>query len=110
MSLDICQIALHQLIKRDEQTLEVVLRDSLLGTDNIVHEMMAELHRIYGAKSKAFATFNQASKLAEALVSLRKGDENFWDLVVRQQFVCGMNWQNIHLQKVGWYCFVNIVI
>jgi len=36
MSLDICQIALHQLIKRDEQTLEVVLRDSLLGTDNIV--------------------------------------------------------------------------
>jgi len=28
--------------------------------------MMAELHRIYGAKSKAFATFNQASELAEA--------------------------------------------
>lgn len=77
MSLDICQIALHQLIKRDEQTLEVVLRDSLLGTDNIVQEMMAELHRIYSAKSKAFATFNQASELAEALVSLRKGDENF---------------------------------
>ncbi|HGJ5874046.1 MAG TPA: nucleoid-associated protein YejK [Arsenophonus apicola] len=77
MSLDICQIALHQLIKRDEQTLEVVLRDSLLGTDNIVQEMMAELHRIYSVKSKAFATFNQASELAEALVSLRKGDENF---------------------------------
>ncbi|WP_032114646.1 nucleoid-associated protein YejK [Candidatus Arsenophonus nilaparvatae] len=77
MSLDICQIALHQLIKRDEQTLEVVLRDSLLGTDNIVQEMMAELHRIYGAKSKAFATFNQASELAEALVALRKEDENF---------------------------------
>ncbi len=30
MSLDINQIALHQLIKRDEQTLELVLRDSLL--------------------------------------------------------------------------------
>ncbi len=30
MSLEINQIALHQLIKRDEQTLEVVLRDSLL--------------------------------------------------------------------------------
>ncbi|WP_313287728.1 hypothetical protein, partial [Leclercia sp.] len=27
MSLDINQIALHQLIKRDEQTLELVLRD-----------------------------------------------------------------------------------
>ena len=30
MSLDINQIALHQLIKRDEQNLELVLRDSLL--------------------------------------------------------------------------------
>ncbi|MFV9997433.1 MAG: nucleoid-associated protein YejK [Arsenophonus endosymbiont of Dermacentor nuttalli] len=77
MSLDICQIALHQLIKRDEQTLEVMLRDSLLSTNNIVQEMMAELHRIYGAKSKAFATFNQGSELAEALIALRKGDENF---------------------------------
>jgi nucleoid-associated protein len=28
MSLDIDQIALHQLIKRDEQNLELVLRDS----------------------------------------------------------------------------------
>ena len=28
MSLDIDQIALHQLVKRDEQTLDVVLRDS----------------------------------------------------------------------------------
>ena len=31
MSLDINQIALHQLIKRDEQNLELVLRDSLKG-------------------------------------------------------------------------------
>jgi nucleoid-associated protein len=30
MSLDIEQIALHQLNKRDEQTLDVVLRDTLL--------------------------------------------------------------------------------
>ncbi|KTG55283.1 hypothetical protein AB1Y56_27180, partial [Klebsiella pneumoniae] len=28
MSLDIDQIALHQLIKRDEQNLELVLRES----------------------------------------------------------------------------------
>ncbi|MSE19314.1 hypothetical protein GKC49_30715, partial [Pantoea agglomerans] len=30
MSLDIDQIALHQLIKRDENQLELALRDSLL--------------------------------------------------------------------------------
>ena len=52
MSLDIDQIALHQLVKRDEQTLDVVLRDSL-PTNAAVEEMMAELHRVYSAKSKA---------------------------------------------------------
>lgn len=52
MSLDIDQIALHQLIKRDEQTLDVVLRDSLLPTNAVVEEMMAELHRVYSAKVK----------------------------------------------------------
>ena len=53
MSLEINQIALHQLIKRDEQTLEVVLRDSLLEPTATVVEMMAELHRVYSAKNKA---------------------------------------------------------
>ena len=51
MSLEINQIALHQLIKRDEQTLEVVLRDSLLEPTATVVEMMAELHRVYSVGS-----------------------------------------------------------
>ncbi len=55
MSLEINQIALHQLIKRDEQTLEVVLRDSLLEPTPTVVEMMAELHRVYSAKIKPMA-------------------------------------------------------
>ena len=42
MSLDINQIALHQLIKRDEQNLELVLRDSLLEPTETVVEMVAE--------------------------------------------------------------------
>ncbi len=50
MSLDINQIALHQLIKRDEQNLELVLRDSLLEPTATVVDMMAELHRVYSAK------------------------------------------------------------
>lgn len=77
MSLDIDQIALHQLIKRDEQTLDVVLRDSLLPTNAAVEEMMAELHRVYSAKSKAYGLFNEQSELADALRSCRKGDEDF---------------------------------
>lgn len=77
MSLDIDQIALHQLVKRDEQTLDVVLRDSLLPTNAAVEEMMAELHRVYSAKSKAYGLFNEESELADALRTCRKGDENF---------------------------------
>ncbi|MBD2810391.1 nucleoid-associated protein YejK [Xenorhabdus sp. Vera] len=77
MSLEITQIALHRLIKRDEQTLEVILRDSLLDANQVVEEMMAELHRVYSAKSKAYGLFNEESELAESLRHLRKGDEDF---------------------------------
>jgi len=77
MSLDIDQIALHQLVKRDEQTLDVVLRDSLLPTNAAVEEMMAELHRVYSAKSKALGLFNEGSELAEALRTCRKVDKDF---------------------------------
>ena len=77
MSLDIIQIALHQLIKRDEQTLEVVLRDTPLEKTAIVEEMMAELHRVYSAKSKAYGVFNEESELSEALRLQRQGEEEF---------------------------------
>ncbi|CNI39226.1 nucleoid-associated protein YejK [Yersinia ruckeri] len=77
MSLDIDQIALHQLIKRDEQTLDVTLRDSLLPANAVVEEMMTELHRVYSAKSKAYGLFNEQSELADALKRCRKGDEDF---------------------------------
>ena len=77
MSVDIDQIALHQLIKRDEQTLELVLRDSLLPSPAAVSEMMEELHRVYSAKSKAFGLFNEESELADALRNCRKGENDF---------------------------------
>ncbi|XPE64822.1 hypothetical protein ACNKHU_13435 [Shigella flexneri] len=42
LSLDIDQIALHQLIKRDQQNLELVLRDTLLEPTEPVVEMVAD--------------------------------------------------------------------
>ena len=77
MSLEINQIALHQLIKRDEQTLEVVLRDSLLEPTATVVEMMAELHRVYSAKNKAYGLFSDESELADSLRLQRQGEEDF---------------------------------
>ncbi|PKC35495.1 nucleoid-associated protein NdpA [Pantoea ananatis 15320] len=77
MSLDIDQIALHQLIKRDENQLELVLRDSLLPATNTVEAMVEELHRVYSAKSKAYGLFNAESELADALRNCRKGNDDF---------------------------------
>lgn len=77
MSLDIDQIALHQLIKRDEQTLELVLRDTLLQPTAAVNEMMEELHRVYSARTKAYGLFNPESELAESLRQCRRGDGDF---------------------------------
>ncbi|MBK5144887.1 nucleoid-associated protein YejK [Budviciaceae bacterium BWR-B9] len=79
MSLDLDQIVLHQLIKRDEQTLDVVLRDSPLTNNQATEEMVAELHRVYSGKSKAFGLFNGESQFADALKSCRKGEESFLD-------------------------------
>lgn len=77
MSLDIDQIALHQLVKRDEQTLELILRDSLLPTNATVSAMVEELHRVYSAKSKAYGLFDEGSELADALRNCRKGEDDF---------------------------------
>lgn len=77
MGLDLEKIALHQLIKRDNQQLDVVLRDSLLMKNSAVEEMMAELHRVYNAKNKAYGIFTDDSELAQALRHYRQGSEDF---------------------------------
>ncbi|AWH89838.1 nucleoid-associated protein YejK [Limnobaculum parvum] len=79
MSLDLDQIVLHQLIKRDEQTLDVVLRDSPLTNNQATEDMVAELHRVYSGKSKAFGLFNGESQFAAALKGCRKGEGSFLD-------------------------------
>ena len=91
MSLDINQIALHQLIKRDEQNLELVLRDSLLEPTETVVEMVAELHRVYSAKNKAYGLFSEESELAQTLRLQRQAKRTFWHLAARQPVACVTN-------------------
>ena len=99
MSLDIDQIALHQLIKRDEQNLELVLRESLLEPNATVVEMMAELHRVYSAKSKAYGLFNEESELAQALRLQRQGEEEFLAFSARRPAAYAMSWRNTRSPK-----------
>ena len=104
MSLEINQIALHQLIKRDEQTLEVVLRDSLLEPTATVVEMMAELHRVYSAKNKAYGLFSEESELADSLRLQRRVKRISRRLAVRQPGVCATSWRNTRSPTVGSCC------
>ncbi len=46
--------------------------------------MMAELHRVYSAKSKACGLFNEESELAQALRLQRQGKKSFWRLAARR--------------------------
>ncbi len=104
MSLDINQIALHQLIKRDEQNLELVLRDSLLEPTTTVVEMVAELHRVYSAKNKAYGLFSEESELAQALRLQRQGKKIFLLLAGRRPDACVTSWRNIPLRTAALYC------
>ena len=81
MSLDINQIALHQLIKRDEQNLELVLRDSLLEPTETVVEMVAELHRVLAKR------VNWRRRCAYSVRAKR----TFWHLAARQPVACVTN-------------------
>ncbi|MBT0724021.1 nucleoid-associated protein YejK [Rosenbergiella sp. S61] len=77
MSLDIDQIVVHQLIKRDEDELSLILRDSLLTPTHEVEVMLEELHRVYSAKNKAYGLFNEESELRDTLRECRGGQQDF---------------------------------
>ncbi|VDZ77911.1 nucleoid-asociated protein [Salmonella bongori] len=53
------------------------MRDSLLEPTTTVVEMVAELHRVYSAKNKAYGLFSEESELAQALRLQRQGEEDF---------------------------------
>ncbi len=91
MSLDINQIALHQLIKRDEQNLELVLRDSLLEPTETVVEMVAELHRVYSAKIKLTACLAKRVNWRRRCAYSVRAKRTFWHLAARQPVACVTN-------------------
>lgn len=77
MSLDIAQIVVHQLVKQGEDDLSLILRDSLLNTDQHVATMLEELHRVFSAKNKAYGLFNPDSELRDSLLACRRGEQDF---------------------------------
>lgn len=111
MSLDINQIALHQLIKRDEQTLELVLRDSLLEPTPPVEEMVAELHRVYSAKKiKPMACLMKRASWHRRCVCNVRAKRSFSPSAARRPGAYVMNWRNTLLPTAVLCCFATTVI
>ncbi|QIQ21301.1 nucleoid-associated protein YejK [Zophobihabitans entericus] len=77
MSLQIEQIVLHQLVRKNENDIEVVLRDALLENNQPVINLIADINRIYNNKSKAYGLFNEESLFAESVKEMRLGNQDF---------------------------------
>lgn len=77
MSLQIEKIVLHQLIRKSDSEIDVVLRDTLLEDNSAVTELIMDINRIYNNKSKAYGLFNDDSLFAESVKELKKGNQDF---------------------------------
>ncbi|OBX06864.1 nucleoid-associated protein NdpA [Gallibacterium salpingitidis] len=72
MSINVEQIILHQLYRKltvDAETieLETKLRGQTLPENELVQQLMLELHQHYQAKNKTYAVFNDESQFAQML-------------------------------------------
>lgn len=80
MSLNLSNVILHQLIKNDQDELEVHLRKQMLENDTSTEHLVSELHRVFSAKGgKGFGTFKDDSEFGSWLKSLRKSELPFID-------------------------------
>ncbi|WP_392562571.1 nucleoid-associated protein YejK [Orbus sturtevantii] len=77
MSLQIEQIILHQLIRKSESEIEVVLRDSVLENHQVVTDLVADINRVYSNKAKAYGLFHENSLFETSVKELKLGNQDF---------------------------------
>lgn len=110
MSLDIDQIALHQLIKRDENQLELALRDSLLPATNTVNAMVESYTGFIAQKAKPMACSMQRVNWQKRCVIVVRATMIFSLLAVPRPVVCAMSLQNTPSLKAAWCCLFTTAI
>lgn len=77
MSVQIEQIVLHQLIRKNETDIEVVLRDSLLENYQAVSDLITDINRVYNNKTKAYGVFHNDSLFETSVKELKNGNQDF---------------------------------
>lgn len=79
MSLDLFNVILHQLSKNDSEELVVKLRPHALENSTSTTDLVAELHRVFNAKSaKGFGVFSSDSEFKDRLRALRAQEDDFY--------------------------------
>ncbi|WBA14070.1 nucleoid-associated protein YejK [Salinivibrio proteolyticus] len=72
MSLTLSNVILHQIVKQDDDSLNVHLRDGPLPLNDQTDNLMADVHRVYHAKAgKGFALFDTDSEFQQWLKEYR---------------------------------------
>lgn len=77
MSLQIEKIVLHQLIRKSETEIDVVLRESLLDNHQVVIDLIADINRVYNNKTKAYGLFHENSLFEDSVKELQRGNQDF---------------------------------
>ncbi|USD66074.1 nucleoid-associated protein YejK [Vibrio sp. SCSIO 43136] len=80
MSLNLSNVILHQLVKNDQEELEVHFRESALEHNGSTENLVAELHRVFNSKAgKGFGSFSSDSEFKGWLQEFRQGEKNFYE-------------------------------
>lgn len=77
MSLQIEQIVLHQLIRKSDTEIEVILRDTPINNSDAVVELISEINQVYNNKSKAYGLFNEDSVFAQSVREYYANKQDF---------------------------------
>ncbi|CAH0525482.1 nucleoid-associated protein YejK [Vibrio hippocampi] len=79
MSLNLSNVILHQLAINDQEQLEIHFRQDVLNNDAATENLVAELHRVFNAKSgKGFGAFADDSQFQGWLNELLANNMDFY--------------------------------
>ncbi|MBS9783096.1 MAG: nucleoid-associated protein YejK [Pasteurella sp.] len=79
MSINVTEIVLHQLEKKQTEPVELntILREQLLDVTPEVEQMMLQLHQAYQGKAKGYGLFQENSNFAQELNRLLEQENEF---------------------------------
>lgn len=84
MTLTLSNVILHQIVKQDDDSLNVHLRDGPLPLTEQTENLMGDIHRVYHAKAgKGFALFDTESDFQQWLKAYRADTLDFQALSER---------------------------